>query len=496
MTIQNEIPLKGVLQQTECLLPRALVFMVLMMLAVLISGCTAKTHDIKMPLSVPVQFSESGHSPLPDQWWLSFEDPVLSGLMDHALENNFSLKTAWYRLNQAKALAEKAGADLFPGLDAGVKHHRDLFFEDGKSTESHSYSLGFAASYEVDIWGRIQSSRDAATFEAQASAQDLKAAALTLSAQVAGTWYQLVEQYGQLDILNGQIDTNKKILELVTLQVRTGKVGIADMLQQQQLIESNQGERDLTLAWAGVLEHQLAILLGYPPLQNVAPRVAELIDLPSLPQLGLPAELIQNRPDILSFLFRVKAADSDLAGAIADRFPRLSLTSGLNTTGVSTGELFSNWLATLAANLTVPLVDGGLRRAEVDRTRAAAAEALHAYGQTILEALGEVENALIQEQRQRSFIVSIDRQLTLAGQVIERLRERYLQGTVDYLRVLDALLSLQKLQRSLLTARKNLVQYRIDLCLALGTGWTQKLPTEQDNSKESGISEQKNKVKN
>ena len=99
-------------------------------------------------------------------------------------------------------------------------------------------------------------------------------------------------------------------------------------------------------------------------------------------------------------------------------------------------------------------------------------ESLHIYGQTILDALGEVEDALAKEQRQREFIESLDKQLTLAGQVVQRIRERYLQGTVDYQRALDALLSQQELQLSLLSAKRDLVQNRIDLCRALGTGWT------------------------
>ncbi len=437
----------------------------------LISGCSMVAPQVKAPLSVPDRFSESGHSPLPDQWWLSFEDPVLNRLMDQALVNNFSLKSAWHRLSQARALAKGAGADLLPSLDVEVENSQNRLFESSQTTEGHNYSLGLTASYELDLWGRIRSSRDAAVFEAQASEQDLRATALTLSAQVAGTWYQLVEQYGQLDILDEQMVNNRKALELVNLQLRTGKVGISDMLQQQQLIESNQGERDLALAQAGVLAQQLAILIGSPPRQKVAPRVAVLIDLPPIPELGLPAQLIQHRPDIRSALFRVRSANSDLAVAIADRFPQLNFSSDFSTTGVHTRDLFSNWLATLAANLVAPIVDGGSRRAEVDRTRAAAAEALNEYGQTILEALKEVETALVQEQRQRDFIVSIDRQLSLASRVIERLRDRYLQGSVDYQRVLDALLSFQSLQRSRLTAWQNLVQYRIDLCLALGTGW-------------------------
>lgn len=479
MTMQNKNCLALVPQRTGCLYPRGMVTLVFIMLAVLISGCSVTNHDIKMPLSAPESFSESGHSPLPDQWWLSFEDPVLNGLIDQALANNFSLKTAWDRLSQARALVKSAGADLFPTLDLEGEDSRNWSFDSGETTEGHTYSLGLAASYEVDLWGRIQSSRDAAAFAAQASEQDLQAAALTLSAEVASTWYQLVEQYGQLEILNAQILNNEQVLELVTLQVRTGQVGIADMLQQRQLVESSQGEKAEVLAQTGVLEHQLAILLGQPPRQNVAPRVTTLINLPVMPQAGLPAELINRRPDIRSAYFSVQSADSDLAEAIANRFPQLSLTADAETSGVHTRDLFNNWLVTLASNLVAPIVDGGALRAEVDRTRAVASEALHTWGQTILDALKEVEDALVQEQRQRELIISLDKQLALAGQVSERVRDRYLQGTEDYQRVLDAQLSRQTLQRSLLTARQDLIQDRIDLCLALGSGWTMEQP-EQD----------------
>ncbi|ACN13215.1 putative outer membrane efflux protein (OprM-family protein) [Desulforapulum autotrophicum HRM2] len=450
--------------------------LVLVALAALISSCSIKSQAPRTPVEIPARFSQSGQSTLPDQWWLSFGDSVLNSLMDQALANNFDLKTAWDRLRQAEALARSAGADLVPTLDVEAENSRNRYYEDGQTTEGHSYTLDLAASYEVDLWGRIRSSRDAAAFEAQASAQDLQAAALTLSAQVAGTWYQLIEQYGQLEILNAQITNNEKVLELVTLQVRTGQVGIADMLQQRQLVESNQGEKAQVLAETGVLEHQLAILLGQPPQQNVAPRVTALIDLPPMPQSGLPAQLIERRPDIRSAYYSVQAADSDLGAAIANRFPQLTLSADLNTTGVHTRDLFNNWLATLAANLVTPIVDGGLRKAEVDRTRAAASQALHTYGQTILDALKEVEDALVQEQRRREFITSIDKQLTLAGQVIQRVRDRYLQGTMDYQRVLDAQLSQQTLQRSLLTAKQALVQDRIDLCLALGSGWVLEQP--------------------
>lgn len=445
--------------------------LLLVITAILLSGCSPMIHELKAPVTAQERFSKAGSSPLPDRWWLTFEDTVLNRLIDRALSNNFSLKTAWDRLSQAEAVARSAGADLAPTLDAEAGASRNRYREDGRTANSREYSLGLAVSYELDLWGRIRSSRDAAAFDANASREDLQAAALTLSAEVADTWYQLVEQYGQLDMLDEQIATNKKVLELVTLQFRTGQVGIADMLQQRQLVESNRGEKAQATAQAKVLEHQLAILLGSLPLESVAPRVSALPDLPPMPKTGLPVELIRSRPDIRSAYYGVLSADSNTAAAIAGRFPRLSLTAGVNTSGGHTRDLFNNWLTTLAGNLVAPMIDGGVRKAEADRARAAASEALHTYGQTILDALGEVEDALVQEERRYDLIASLDKQLALAGKVIERVRDRYLQGTVDYQRVLDALLSQQELQRSLLTAKRDLVKNRINLCRALGTGW-------------------------
>ena len=134
-------------------------------------------------------------------------------------------------------------------------------------------------------------------------------------------------------------------------------------------------------------------------------------------------------------------------------------------------DLFDNWLATLTANLLAPIIDGGRRQAEVDRTQAVAEEALHAYGQAVLEALAEVEDALVQEQRQVEYLASLNRQLELAEQATERIRERYLNGAENYQRVLTSLLSEQQLQRTRLSARSDLFANRIKLCRALAGGW-------------------------
>jgi outer membrane protein TolC len=303
------------------------------------------------------------------------------------------------------------------------------------------------------------------------SAEALQTAALTLTARVASTWFGLIEQREQILLLEQQLFTNQQTLELVNLQFRTGQVSIADLLQQRLVVENRRGELALAKAQEQVLLNQLAILLGLPPDQ--APQFAQttLDDLPPLPATGLQSDLIERRPDVRSAWLQIQAADQRVAAAVADRFPRLSLTGRATTSGEEIEDLFDDWLSSIAANLLAPLVDGGRRRAEVDRTRAVASAALHSYGQTILEALAEVEDALVREQRQLEYLSSLDRQLELAAQATERIRDRYLNGAVDYQRVLASILSEQQLQRTRIAASGALYENRINLCRALAGGW-------------------------
>ena len=434
-------------------------------------ACSLPSPEVHLPFETPAAFSETGEAPLPDRWWESFGDPVLDDLIDRALAGNLTLRVAWDRLTQARANARAAGASLWPNItyDAAASYSRAE--TDREATGSQSLLTGLSAGYELDLWDRVRSLRDAEALEANAAETDLQAAALTLSAEVATTWYRLVEQRGQLALLESQISTNEKVLDIVKLQFRTGKAGSADVLQQRQLIEAKRGEKSRVTGDISVLSNRLAILLGQPPASAVASSGLGSTDISPLPITGMPSSLLQRRPDVLSAYYRLQATNRRLAASIADRFPRISLSARTTTSGKYAQDLFDNWLASLAANLIGPLVDGGRREAEVERRRAAASAQLHAYGQTILDAIGEVEDALTRETRQMAFIASLDKQLELAERVVERVKDRYTKGLFGYERVLSALLSHQQLERSRLTARRDLILSRISLCRALAGGW-------------------------
>ena len=437
----------------------------------ILSSCTRRSDDAPSPVALPESFSASGEAAAPEQWWTSFGDPGLDRFIEQALEGNFSLRIAWDRLDQARAVARKTGAALWPDVEAGASASRSEQEPNESDRSDSEYALGLAASYEVDLWGRVRSRRDAARLDAHAAGRELHAAAITLTAEVARTWFQLIERHTQLALLDEQIEANAKYLDVITLQFRRGQASATDVLQQRQLVESVRGERLLVESDAMVLEHQLAVLVGRAPgtLTLDVPRA--LPSLPPMPRTGVPAELVRYRPDIRAAELAIRAADRRVAEAIADRFPRLGLTLNANTSADEVGGLFDSWLATLVANLTAPLFDAGGRRAEVERTRAVLSEQVNTYGAAVLAALKEVEDVLAQEAKQAEYVASLRTQLGLSEQATTQTLNDYRTGASDFTRYLTTLLSHQRLQRTFVQAELQLVLYRIGLYRALAGAW-------------------------
>lgn len=439
----------------------------LIFLALFLPACAVTIDDVKSPVELPAQFSNSGNQKLSARWWQAFHDDELNQLCEQALANNFSLKAAYNQLQQAQSVAKQAGAPLIPQLNVSIT-------DNAKITETNtnnilSLGLGFATFYEVDLWGRIRSSQNAASLDAQASQEDVNAAAISLTAKIASTWFKLLEQRQQLDLLARQIAVNEKNVSLIKVRYQSGQAAAADVLQQQQLLELAKGNQLTVIATLKVLENQIAVLIGKSPNTVKFSPVAKFIEMPELPTTATPATVLQNRPDIKSAYLKIQAADQRVASAIADRFPKLSLSANFGTNSPSLQSFFNNWLATLAGNLVLPILDGGRRVAEVERNEAVSQQALNQYANTLLTAVGEVENALIQEKQQQLFVKNLTEQVKLAQESSERIRARYLFGAMDFFRVLSAELALQNLERNLLQAQQQLFDYRIALYKALAT---------------------------
>ncbi len=431
----------------------------------LLCGCMPVATRSVAPVDLPTKFSTQGNVPVQARWWLDLQDSALTLLIDQAITDNFTLRIAKERIVEAEAVARQVGASLFPALDGQGTTSSTRNYQ--TNTSNKNFLLGLKASYEIDLWGRLRAQTDAAILDARTTEADYHTAVISIAAEVASTWYQLVETGLQVKLLTQQKETNAKVLELISAQFRSGKVGIADVLQQRQLVESNVATIAGLLANERVLENQLAILIGVSPGMAALPQQVQLPTLPPLPDTGIPLDLLTKRPDIESSFLSLQAADNRVAAAIANQLPKLSISADVSTSGERTGDLFNNWFSTLAANLLGPIFDGGQRKEEVLKNESISRQRFYNHGQTILEAIGEVENSLVREKEQQVILASQETQLQYATESMQHIGNRYRQGAESYLRVLQALVSQQGLQQNILTSKRQLINYRIALYRAL-----------------------------
>lgn len=440
----------------------------LLCLATTLAACTGSARTASEPVEPPANFSRSGADAVPERWWTTLGDEGLNHAVEQALASNFDLRTAWERLMAARAVADREAAFLFPAVDGTADAETTRSFgEDADAETTERLQLGPAAVYEVDLWGRIRSGVQAERLRAEATRADYQTAALSLSAEIARTWARLAEAQEQVALIDRQVETNRTVLQLIENRFRLGLVRAVDVLRQRQLVEATREQRVAADAQRRVLAHQLAVLLGRTPQEGPGLQPEALPALPPLPETGVPLDLVRRRPDVQRAFLQLQAADRDVAAAVRNQFPRLTLSASLTTGVPPAGALFEQWVASLAGSLLAPLFYGGELRAEVDRTQAVRQQRVYAYGQTVLTAFQEVEDALVLEVSQRERIGLLEEQLSLADQAYEQLRVQYLNGTSNYLEVLTALDEVQALRRALLGARLTLVDQRIGLYRAL-----------------------------
>ena len=461
------------------------------------SGCTAITPETRsaQPVVLPDTYSASSadtpsaksdsiqgangngtSKALPDPpdlsspWWEAFHNDELNRLIEEALSRNFDIKAAWARLNQARAAAVKVNAGQRPSLDldSDYTYQKNYDRDEDESSESARLGLGLAAGYEVDLWGRLASKSEAARLTALASRADIETLAITIAATIAEGWIDLLAVRDEMAVLHEQLETNRSLVALVEFRFTKSMASALDVAQQRETLAATEAEMPLLKAKERRLLNTLAVLTGKPPGSLTISPAALPIPIP-LPEDGIPADLLDSRPDIQAAALRLKSAEWEVAVAKADRLPalRLSVRSAIDT--VSSGTLFSSWLNTLMAGLTGPIFDGGSGVADVARARAVAEERIAAYGDTVLTALHEVEEMLINETYQQKYLADLNAQLNVTREALVKARVRFLKGQSDYFPFVSELLTTQRLERAMVKERANWIKYRIGLYRALGT---------------------------
>jgi NodT family efflux transporter outer membrane factor (OMF) lipoprotein len=435
-------------------------------------GCSPKVAKVDLPYNTLQAFSLSGEEEAPARWWLAFEDPHLNALIDSALQSNLPLKVVWHQMEEAGALLDVTASVRWPQLSLGIQSGFSVPEPDFVGGENTQVSL--RAGYEVDLWGRIRYSVHADQYRFRASYYDHKTAAISLSAEIALTYFRLKATSEQLRLTAEQLETNEQVLALIRARFASGQVRGVDILRQQQLIENTKEQKIGLEMQLGVLKNQMAILLCTPPgedFRNSINVFDSLPELPPLPQTGIPLQLVNRRPDVLSAFYQLQASDRELAAAISNKYPRLnfSITSAYRSNTLE--GLLESQAGSLTGSLLAPLFYGRRLKAEVDRAEAVRQQLTNTYGQTVLNAFQEIENNLIQEVKLKEQIEVMEAQLELAGKTFGQLRIEYLSGSLPYLDVLSTLTQQQQLRRGLTDARMTLLEVRIGLYRALAGGF-------------------------
>lgn len=449
-------------------------------LLLLVSGCSVhRPQKIELPAPLPEAYNEETGAARPDmpigRWWETFHDATLNKLMDRAFSQNLDLAEAYARLDQFQAITRSTASGQRPYLTIegqGGRGKQQSFL--GQST-GNNYSLSLAAGYELDLWKKYSSGTAAARLEAEASREDLKALYISLSAQLVDLYYLAVEQRTQLDLTDSTVASFRDTLESVERRYREGLVPALDVYQARQNLMSAKSGRPVFESTLAVTEHALAVLLGQYPDRDTAGSVARIPDTPAAFPAGIPSELLTGRPDVRAEFLRLKAADARIAGAIADRFPSFNLMGsyGNSSTAFSTGNISGVFWNALVS-LSQPLLDGGRRRAEVERSRAVFRQNLARYHKTVLTAFQEVEDALVRNRTTEERIARLEEQVKATGASQRLSKDRYLLGLSDYLPVLTAQGLHFSAESQLLAARRQLISDRISLARALGGDWMEK----------------------
>lgn len=424
----------------------------------------------QLPPSYRTSHQQTG-AELPERWWEVFADDQLNRLQTEMLASNLDLRQAMYRLEQLEALRKTSAANLWPTLSLNAAASRDRTPGTTGSNISNSSKVSLAAGYEVDLWNRLHDAEKAAELQLQAGEKDVQTLLLSLTAQLAENYFLALEKSGQLKLVRQQLELNRQLLATASDRYRAGLATSDEIYQAQNNLLALEAQLPQLQTALNQYRQAIALLLGRYSADEFDNRL-ELPRIEAPIAVGLPASLLQKRPDIAAAFLQLQTVDHELAAAIAARLPTISLSAsiGRSSTQLVNGDL-EGALWSLAASLAQPLFDGGRRQAEVERQQAIRAEQFAALQQTMLNAVAEVQTALQAERNNAARVQHLVLQQQVSDQSLELSRNNYRSGLTASSDLLSAELQHLSIRSQLLSTRQELLSSRISLARALGGSW-------------------------
>jgi len=463
--------------------------------AICVSGCLVGPNYRPPATTAPALWSEKlagGITAKPlaiTTWWQTFNDPVLISLVGRAVQSNLDLRIAEARLREARASRDITAAGLWPSINSSGSYTRTHNSKYGPAAQSaaaggsaSSFSLqqdlfqvGFDASWEIDVFGGTRRAVEAADDSVGAVQENQRGVLVSLLAEVARNYVELRGAQRQIIITQDNIKTQQDTLELTRSRYNAGLTSEIDVLRQEAQLTSTQSQIPTLESSVKRSIHRLGTLLGKEPgalLQELS-KNAPIPGTPPEVPVGLPSDLLRRRPDVRSAERELAAATAQIGVAVADLFPRFSLTGFAGRQSEKFGDLSlgASKLWSVGPSIQWPIFQGGRIAANIKVQNARQEQALAIYEQAVLTSLEDVENALVdytkEQIRYRSLAESVDANL----RTVTLTNELYTRGLIDFLNVLDSQRSLYVSQFQLVQSQQNVTLNLVALYKALGGGW-------------------------
>ena len=436
------------------------------------------------------------------EWWTVFDDPVLDGLVQTALEANPDLYEAAGRLEELRNRYRIARSALFPSVTAGADVTRSsspantglggaiggdvagdstaglppgLSFEFPDRFEFTTYSASLGFQYEVDFWGRVRNETGAASADLMASRADFETVRMAVVAATVSTYFEIVSLGRQVRLLEENVDLLAERAELTEARYRSGLTGSFELYSIRQLYRTAQADLPLVRTQLADAEGRLAVLLG-----RYAGRLADLLPSELAPSIeaspvapGLPVRLLEGRPDVIAARERLEAARLRIGARRAEQLPTISLNGNVGFQTSEPSELFrvDQWFLNLIGGLTAPIFQGGRIRANIGVAEAQYDQLLAAYVRTVLTAYKEVRNSLLAfdsalERHARTLDRVTEAEASLSTQL-----QRFQRGVGDYVGYLDARVNLIGARQAHAEVERGLAESRLAVHRSLGGAW-------------------------
>jgi outer membrane protein, multidrug efflux system len=463
------------------------------------AGCSVGPNYKRPEVKVPATWNEAQQDGIGTRaaeltrWWTAFNDPLLNSLVERGVRSNLDLRLAEARIREARAVRAVTASGAWPTVDVSGSYTRNRASENavgspaqgavavpgaGADLDQNLYRTGFDASWEIDVFGGVRRSVEAADATIEATVEDRRNTLVTLLGDVAKNYIDLRGFQHRIAVARANLKAQQETLELNKVRFEAGLASDLDVAQAE-------GQVNITAAQIPALEsalkqaaHRLDVLLGLEP-GALWTELSSETAIPALPPevlVGLPSELLRRRPDIRRAERQLAAATAQVGAAIADLFPRFSLTGAAGLQSISAGDWFTSGSRFWSIGPTVrwPIFDAGRIRANIEVRNAQQEQALRQYEKAILTALEDVENSLVNYSREQARHRALTDAVAANRRAVTMANDLYTNGLVSFLNVLETQRSLYASENDLAQSEAAMASNLVSLYKALGGGWETK----------------------